>query len=75
MTKPNRIPFAAAAALLALLPAALVLGTPARANVEDDPPPHPTSCPLCGGDPQVHVDKTFQVGRVAASSAGYVLRW
>jgi hypothetical protein len=68
MTGMKTFGFLAGLALLAALPSAVAMRT-------DDPPPHPTSCPLCGGDPQVHVQKTFQVGFVAARAAGLALRW
>jgi hypothetical protein len=41
----------------------------------DDPPPEPVTCPLCAGDPQVHVRKTFEICTTAAELATVALRW
>jgi len=41
----------------------------------DDPPPEPVTCPLCGGDPAVHVQKTFAMLTTAANAATDVMHW
>ena len=41
----------------------------------DDPPPEPIDCPLCGGNPQVHVARTFAIVDTGSDVAARVLRW
>jgi hypothetical protein len=41
----------------------------------DDPPPEPVTCPLCGGDPMVHVQKTFAICTTAGELLANVIRW
>ena len=41
----------------------------------DDPVPEPVTCPLCGGDPQVHIRKTFAICETAGELAATALRW
>jgi len=41
----------------------------------DDPPPEPIDCPLCGGNPQVHVARTFAIVDTGSDLATRVLRW
>ena len=63
--------------------AALVLGSlgslvPTTSPVSrtiDDPPPEPIDCPLCGGNPQVHVARTFAIVDTGSDLAARVLRW
>jgi len=63
--------------------AALVLGSlgslvPTTSPVSrtiDDPPPEPIDCPLCGGNPQVHVARTFAIVDTGSDLATRVLRW
>ena len=46
-----------------------------RLRLVDDPPPEPVTCPLCGGDPMVHVQKTFAICTTAADFMTIALRW
>lgn len=67
-------------AALALLVAVLSLGAVAeragaRARTIDEPPPEPASCPLCGGNPQVHAMRVFAVVDVATRATALALRW
>lgn len=41
----------------------------------DDPPPEPADCPLCGGNPGLHVARTFAILDTGAVLAARVLRW
>lgn len=41
----------------------------------DDPPPEPANCPLCGGDPLVHAQRTLAYSRIATNLAALTLRW
>jgi hypothetical protein len=64
----------------ALLVAVLSLGAVAeragtRARVIDDPPPEPVTCPLCGGDPALHVARVFAFTDVATRATALALRW
>jgi len=63
-----------------LLPAAAALCAgllaphlPAARVAVDDPPPH--TCPLCAGDPLLHVKRTFALNDVVVSIAARLLRW
>ena len=63
-----------AALLLALaLPASGLVAGGAKAI--DDPPPEPIDCPLCGGDPMLHVARTFAILDTGSVVAARVLRW
>ena len=65
-------------AALALLAVGLLAGSAASRlspSLRDDPPPEPVTCPLCGGDPMVHVQKTFAILTTAAELATDALRW
>ena len=63
-------------AAFALVSAGILAGR-AASNVQavDDPPPEPVTCPLCGGDPAVHVQKTFAMLTTAANAATDVMHW
>ena len=62
------------ALLLALvLPASGLL--PRGAQAIDDPPPEPIDCPMCGGDPALHIARTFALLDTGSVVAARVLRW
>lgn len=63
-------------AALALLMVGVLAGSATSSlKAVDDPPPEPVTCPLCGGDPAVHVQKTFAMLTTAANAATDVLHW
>lgn len=39
------------------------------ARVVDDPPPEPMDCPLCGGDPVLHMRRLAQISWLDAQLA------
>jgi len=41
----------------------------------DDPPPEPVTCPLCGGNAQLHAVRMLGIGDAAAKAATLALRW
>lgn len=41
----------------------------------DDPPPEPVDCPLCGGNPGLHLARTFAVLDTGADLAARVVSW
>ena len=41
----------------------------------DDPPPEPFECPLCGGNPTVHVRRMQLIESLQADFAAEALRW
>ncbi|MFN0008430.1 MAG: hypothetical protein ACKVXR_11035 [Planctomycetota bacterium] len=41
----------------------------------DDPPPEPVDCPLCGGNPGLHVARTFAVLDAGAVLVARAARW
>lgn len=57
-----------------LLAAALAAGASASRTV-DDPPPERDDCPLCGGNPMVHVRRVFAIESVSARVVSSALRW
>jgi hypothetical protein len=63
-------------AAFALVSAGILAGS-AASNVQavDDPPPEPVTCPLCGGDPMVHVQKTFAICTTAGELLADVIGW
>ena len=65
-------------AALALLAVGLLAGSAASRlspSLRDDPPPEPVTCPLCGGDPMVHVQKTFAICTTAGELLADVIGW
>lgn len=58
-----------------LLLAAILLSSSAVVSTVDDPPPEPVDCPLCGGDPAIHVRRMFDMTRLSGSVVSYSLRW
>ena len=45
------------------------------ASYRDDPPPEPLTCPLCGGDPNLHFTRVFAVANTGGELAARVLLW
>jgi hypothetical protein len=45
------------------------------ARTIDDPPPEPVDCPLCGGNPALHVARTFAALEACADALVRVTRW
>ena len=41
----------------------------------DDPPPEPVDCPLCGGNPSLHVARTFAILDTGAVLVARFARW
>ncbi|MFN0243824.1 MAG: hypothetical protein ACKVWV_13125 [Planctomycetota bacterium] len=39
----------------------------------EEPPPERDDCPLCGGDPALHVRRLFTLANVAAWTTAYAL--
>lgn len=60
---------------LILLSGSLAASAASGLRAVDDPPPEPVTCPLCGGDPMVHVQKTFAILEAGSDAALRVLRW
>jgi hypothetical protein len=57
-----------------LVPVSIPGSSPGTRTI-DDPPPEPIDCPLCGGNPQVHVARTFAIVDTGSDLATCVLRW
>jgi hypothetical protein len=55
--------------------AAILLSSSAVVSAVDDPPPEPMDCPLCGGDPAIHVRRMFGLTRLSGDVVTYSLRW
>jgi len=54
---------------------ALAASAASNARPVDDPPPEPVTCPLCAGDPMVHVQKTFAICTTAGQLLADVIGW
>ncbi len=63
------------AALLLLSAGVLAERLGSRARPVDDPPPEPVTCPLCGGNPQLHFLRTFAIVSAGERAAALALRW
>jgi len=59
---------------VALLVATLAAGSLASRAV-DDPPPERDDCPLCGGNPMLHVRRMFAIEAVGGRVLSAALRW
>ena len=78
MTILNSLLVAASLTLAANAPVAADPGVRARCDrvcLADDPPPHPDNCPLCGGNPMVHVRKIFALADYGSIAAALSLGW
>jgi hypothetical protein len=75
-------------ALLSILTASLVAFTAGRiavcaapqaahdtARFVDDPPPEPIDCPLCGGNPTIHVRRVLLIETIESQFMAAALRW
>jgi hypothetical protein len=62
-------------AALALVSAGFLAERGRACLAREDPPPEPVSCPLCGGDPQLHVQRMFAFSEAASHAAALALRW
>ena len=61
--------------LASLALVALGAVTLSSAALRDDPPPEPVDCPLCGGNPELHVRRMFGIERMQGRVLSYALRW
>jgi hypothetical protein len=41
----------------------------------DDPPPDPSDCPLCGGNPTLHARRMLVIETLQAEFTAEALRW